>query len=316
MATASPQDEPSKAAPQPAENRAGEPTSRALRPAGAARRIWLCADDYGMSPAVNTGIRELIVRGRLNATSVMVTSPSFHRSEAVSLAILNSGTPRVAIGLHVTLTGPFQPLSQGYAPLRDGAFLPLEATGRAAFLRRLKPEKLAIEIATQFKAFASAFGKTPDFVDGHQHVHLFPQVRDAFLRVAKDVAPKAWLRQCGRALPLRKRFADPKGLILDYLSRTFRRKAWRLGMTTNPAFAGTYDFAMDADFAALFPGFFERLPDGGVVMCHPGFVDSELRRLDPVTSQREREYAYFAGEEFPQMLKSHGVALAQVARNP
>ena len=36
------------------------------------RRIWLCADDYGLSPGVNRGIRELIERGRLNATSVMV----------------------------------------------------------------------------------------------------------------------------------------------------------------------------------------------------------------------------------------------------
>ena len=26
------------------------------------RHIWLCADDYGISPAVNAGIRELILR--------------------------------------------------------------------------------------------------------------------------------------------------------------------------------------------------------------------------------------------------------------
>ena len=38
----------------------------------APRRIWLCADDYGISPGVNTAIRELISRGRINATSVMV----------------------------------------------------------------------------------------------------------------------------------------------------------------------------------------------------------------------------------------------------
>ena len=36
------------------------------------RRIWLCADDYGISPGVNRAIRDLIERGRLNATSVMV----------------------------------------------------------------------------------------------------------------------------------------------------------------------------------------------------------------------------------------------------
>jgi predicted glycoside hydrolase/deacetylase ChbG (UPF0249 family) len=39
------------------------------------RRIWLCADDYGLSPGVNRAIRDLIERGRLNATSVMVVGP-------------------------------------------------------------------------------------------------------------------------------------------------------------------------------------------------------------------------------------------------
>ena len=29
----------------------------------------------------------------------------------------------------------------------------------------------------------------PDFLDGHQHVHLFPQVRDAFLKVVAEGAP-------------------------------------------------------------------------------------------------------------------------------
>ena len=31
------------------------------------RRIWLCADDYGMAPGINDAIRKLILRGRLNA---------------------------------------------------------------------------------------------------------------------------------------------------------------------------------------------------------------------------------------------------------
>jgi len=57
---------------------------------GTRRHIWLCADDYGMSPAVNVAIRDLIMRGRINATSVMVVAPNFYRSEGVSLAIFNA----------------------------------------------------------------------------------------------------------------------------------------------------------------------------------------------------------------------------------
>src|SRR5215470_4385499 len=86
------------------------------------RHMWLCADDYGMSPAVNVAIRDLIVRGRINATSVMVVAPNFNRSEAISLNILNGRETRVAIGLHVTLTAPYQPLSRNFQPVRDGIY--------------------------------------------------------------------------------------------------------------------------------------------------------------------------------------------------
>src|SRR6476660_9055987 len=69
----------------------------------------------------------LVVRRRLNATSAMVVAPSFHRTEASALDALNGAAPRVAIGLHLTLTAPFRPLSKRFRPLREGAFPPLAA---------------------------------------------------------------------------------------------------------------------------------------------------------------------------------------------
>jgi predicted glycoside hydrolase/deacetylase ChbG (UPF0249 family) len=272
----------------------------------AGRQIWLCADDYGISRSVNAAIRQLILRGRINATSVMVAAARFDRGEAAALDMLNSGTKRAAIGLHVTLTAPFKPISEEFAPLRHGDFPPLKTMMRAAITRRLNPERLAIEIASQLQAFIMAFGRLPDFIDGHQHVQLFPQIRDAVLRVAAELAPHAWVRQCGRPRSA-KRLHRRKELLLDVLSVGFRRKARRLGVATNPAFAGAYDFK--ADFAVTFPRFLAGLPDGGLIMCHPGFVDAELKRLDPVTHQREREFAYFNSDEFPRVLAEHGAAL-------
>ena len=66
-------------------------------------------------------------------------------------------------------------------------------------------------------------------------------------------------------------------------------------------------------FAKKFPSFLDDLPDGGLVMCHPGHVDDELIRLDPLTDLREREYAYLAGEAFPAVLAAGGFALARPA---
>ena len=285
----------------------GEAPRAAAQPA--LRHIWLCADDYAIAPGVNVAIRDLVLRGRLNATSVMVVAPTFNRSEAISLTILNAGTRKVAIGLHLTLTAPFRPLTLGFAPLEEGAFLPLEPLMKAAYLRKLEPEPIAAEVRAQLAVFTAAFGRPPDFIDGHRHVHLLPQVREAVLAAAKELAPEAWVRQCGATAPLMQRLTDPKGLLIDWMSRRFRRRAQALGVATNPAFAGTYTYREDADFAALFPGFLAAMPDGGLIMCHPGRVDAELERLDPLTTLREREYDYFLGDAFPRDLAAQGVAL-------
>jgi len=274
------------------------------------RHIWLCADDYGISPGVNAAIRELIIGGRINATSAMVAAPHFNSGEAAALDRVNAVERRAALGLHVTLTSPFQPLSADFSPLRDGRFLPLNDLLRGATARRLRSEFLIAEIGGQLRAFADIFGRLPDFLDGHQHVHLFPQIRDAFLRVVAQEAPYAWVRQCGRAKSGR-RLRDHKGLTLDILSVGFRRKAKRLGIATNPAFAGTYSFNSRANFATIFPRFLSGLPDGGLIMCHPGFVDGELKGLDSLTALREQEFAYFSSDAFMKVLADHGAALAR-----
>src|ERR1700744_253549 len=89
------------------------------------RRIWLCADDYGLSPGVNRAIRDLIGRGRLNATSVMVVGPAIGRDEVGAPTTAVADRPHFAVGLHATLTAPFHPLTLAFRPLDGGLFLPL-----------------------------------------------------------------------------------------------------------------------------------------------------------------------------------------------
>jgi predicted glycoside hydrolase/deacetylase ChbG (UPF0249 family) len=274
------------------------------------RRIWLCADDYGLSPGVNRGIRELIERGRLNATSVMLVGPAIGRDEVSALNDAAAKSPHCAIGLHATLTAPFHPLTMHYRPLLDGLFLPLGKMLRTSLLRQLDPEIIRSELTAQIAAFTNLFGRAPDYIDGHQHVQIFPQVRDAFLAAVKASAPNAWVRQSGRIQPLSQRLNMPKALLLDTLSASFRKRAARAGVTFNPGFAGAYDFTGQADFAALMADFLDGLPEGGLVMCHPGHVDDILISLDPFTDQRAREYAFLAGDDFLRLLDANKVTLA------
>src|ERR1700748_2502573 len=121
--------------------------------AAAPRRIWLCADDYGISPGVNRAIRDLIERGRLNATSVMVVTPAIGRDEVASLQAAAAKSSHCAIGLHVTLTAPFRPLSMHFRPLDGGMFLPFPKLLRAGQLRRLDPQIIRTGVVVQLQRF-------------------------------------------------------------------------------------------------------------------------------------------------------------------
>jgi predicted glycoside hydrolase/deacetylase ChbG (UPF0249 family) len=274
------------------------------------RRIWLCADDYGISLGVNRGIRDLIARGRLNATSVMVVGGALQRDEVEALKAAAKASPRCAIGLHVTLTAPFRPLTMHFRPTHGGLFPAFPKLLRAGLARRLDSEIIRTEVVVQLKTFGELFGRLPDFVDGHQHAQIFPGVRDGFLDAVGEAVPNAWVRQSGRQGSLAKRLNEPKALFLDLLSAQFRKRAARASISVNPAFAGAYDFSSAPEFGPLMARFLDGLPDGGLIMCHPGFVDEALIGLDSLTTQREREHAYLASEQFPALLAANNVTLS------
>ena len=80
-------------------------------------------------------------------------------------------------------------------------------------LRRLDPEIIRAEVIMQIAAFRDLFGRAPDFVDGHQHVQLYPQVRDGLLAAVKEKAPEAWVRQARRNLPLGAANGETQGAL-------------------------------------------------------------------------------------------------------
>jgi predicted glycoside hydrolase/deacetylase ChbG (UPF0249 family) len=273
------------------------------------RRIWLCADDYGISPGVNRAIRDLIEKGRLTATSAMVVGPAIGRDEVSALKASVAANPNCAIGLHATLTAPFRPLTIHFRPTDGGLFLPHTKLLRSGLTGRLDLEVIRTELMVQLETFTDLFGRAPDFVDGHQHVQIYPGVRNAFVAAVKEAAPNAWVRQCGRNQPWSQIFGSPKAMVLDVLSAKFCQSVRRAELAINPAFAGAYNFLNEADFGPLMEQFVQGMPAGGVVMCHPGIVDDVLVSLDPLTVQRESEYEFLRSDRFPLLLAANDVTL-------
>lgn len=275
--------------------------------------LVLCADDYGISPGVSRGIRALATARRLSATSCMTVFPEW-RDEASRLGDL---VDRIDVGLHITLTdqAPLGPMPR----LAPGGRLPsLGELVRRAHLRRLDRAEVAGEIARQLDAFEAALGRPPAFLDGHQHVHVLPVIRDAVLALFEGRLDRrtTWLRSCVDPTDriLRRRVDAPRALVIAGLSRPLHRAALRAGIAVNRGFAGVTSFRADrsveTDFAAY-------LGTGGtrpLVMCHPGEPDAVLAGRDPILAPRAAELAYLAGDRFTELLASNRLELARGPR--
>jgi predicted glycoside hydrolase/deacetylase ChbG (UPF0249 family) len=124
-----------------------------------ARDLKICADDYGLTQAVSSGILEAVEAGRLDATGAMTTRP-FWNIAARDLASLGSA---VEVGLHLDLTlGP--PLTRMPALAPNGKLPSIGALIRLSQAGRLPKAEIRAEIAAQIDAFGDHYGRAPAFV--------------------------------------------------------------------------------------------------------------------------------------------------------
>lgn len=272
--------------------------------------ITVCADDYGLAPGVSRAIRDLIDLGRLQATGCMTGSP-FWPAEATALKPLDG---RADIGLHLTLTdqSPLGPLPD-LAP--QGRLPPLPALLKRALARRLDRGEIAAELERQFDAFEAHFGRPPDFLDGHHHVHQLPVVGDVVLDLwRRRMAGRGWVRSCveARGAIMARRVSPVRALVISELGYGFRRRLRAAGVPHNLSFRGVYDFSGRVPFAELFRRFTDRPGARALMMVHPGVVDAALRAADTLTDQREAEYRFLASDDCALSLASRGIGLTRL----
>lgn len=274
--------------------------------------LILCADDYGLSPAVSAGILEALSAGRLNATGAMTNRPGW-RSAAPDLKSLGGrgeGAPLAGVHLNLTLGAPLAPAA-GLAPHGVLPKLPAFLKGRHT---REAVAGIADEIRAQLDAFEDAMGRAPDFVDGHQHVHVLEPVRGLLLEEAarRGYAGKVWLRDSADRPDrvLRRRVETKKALALAWFARGFASEAREKGFDVNEGFSGFSAFDPSRDYAADFARYLTFPGSRHLVMCHPGHVDAELEGLDPVTTTREQELAFLLSDRFVETMEKAGARLA------
>lgn len=274
----------------------------------------LCADDYGLTPGIGEAVRRLVAAGRLTAVSCLVTQPIW----PAEAAALRAQAGAADIGLHLNLS-----LGRPLAAMPD-----LAADGRLPRLPRLiarslggriDRDEVAGEIDRQIDRFTDAVGRPPDFIDGHEHVHQFPQIRDSLLAVAgRRFAPgRLWIRRSRPSL------ADlrchpvptwPRALAIALLGGGFAARAAAAGFAGNRGFRGVRRFRGEPAYAALFAGFVAAIPAGGLVMCHPGLGTGGGEAFAPghPPAAREAEYRFLMSDAFADLLGRRRLCLVRL----
>ncbi|CAN5375520.1 ChbG/HpnK family deacetylase [soil metagenome] len=276
------------------------------------KRVVLCADDYGLTGGVSDAIAGLIAAGRLTATSAMTTLPAWAPAAGPLRSVIAEHPADV--GLHLTLTD--QRSAVAVQPLAtEGRLPPLSRLLAMAEARRLPHAAVRDEIRGQLDRFEAAWGGPPDYVDGHQHVHVLPGVREPLLdELDRRYGPaRIWLRNCAEspARALGRRVAVGKAWLLFLLGHRFAALARARGYAINEGFSGLHDFSDRLPYRQLMQRFLTHLGPAPLIHVHPGHVDAELEAIDPLTTPRESELSYLASEQFAAALAAADVTLVR-----
>jgi predicted glycoside hydrolase/deacetylase ChbG (UPF0249 family) len=162
-----------------------------------------------------------------------------------------------------------------------------------ALAGRVQQDEIVREVSRQLERFETELGSPPDFIDGHQHVHALPGVRKAVVYALRQ-------RFAGRRTLVRDPADGPvaivargaavaKSLLLAALAAGFGALVRQSGFPTNHGFSGVSSFDETVPYPRELERFFMRPGPRHLVMCHPGYPDAELARLDPVVGRRKAE---------------------------
>ncbi|XP_002741791.2 carbohydrate deacetylase-like [Saccoglossus kowalevskii] len=142
--------------------------------------LVVTGDDFGYCPERNRGIIECFKRGVITGSSLLVNAVGF--KDAVKLA----KECRLPLGLHLNLTEGV-PISGRSSLLdKDGFFLDKCVIQDALREHKINFDEVRNEMRAQIALFRQTLGYTPVYVDGHQHVHVFPGISQVFAEVLKE----------------------------------------------------------------------------------------------------------------------------------
>ena len=201
--------------------------------------LIVCADDFALDSGVSTAIVQLAEQGHISATSAMSLSPNWPEHARW----LKPLSPHIDVGLHLDWTSPFA-ITAGH-----GCSLP--QLMQRTLTRSLNRQQARTVIDTQLDRFEAAWGAAPAHVDGHQHIHQFPIIREALvqsLTVRYPRGQRPWLRVSRPLAP----GLDIKSRVIQGMgAAALQQQAQQAGLPHSSWLTGIYGFSgTAADYEA------------------------------------------------------------------
>ncbi|XP_005281146.2 carbohydrate deacetylase [Chrysemys picta bellii] len=151
-------------------------------------KLIVTGDDFGYCPRRNQGIVECFLAGAVSNVSLMVNG------SAAPAAAQLARRHNIPIGLHANLSegSPVcMALKKNSSLLNKDGFFHGKMGFRTVLAKGLlKMSEVKQELTAQVDLFRELTGHVPHHMDGHQHVHVLPEVRHVFAQVLEEYGIK------------------------------------------------------------------------------------------------------------------------------
>jgi len=269
------------------------------------KRLIVNADDYGLAPSITDGILKGYKDGIITSVSLLATGQDAKRA-----ACLANEHPGLAVGVHLSIVE-----TQAASCAKDipslvdsqGAF---PATYRRVcwnyLLRKIRLNEVYAEFRAQIER-AKSWGISISHLDSHQHLHLLPGIFPMVCRLADEFGiPRIRIaRSMKTDLSL-----NPGRIGLAILSRRAMNKLRNGGYSLK---ACEYFWGVGASCRLTeewLLSVLEKIPEGASeLMCHPGYVDSDLTNQYPWGGNWEKELHAVVSPHVKDKIRACGIQL-------
>lgn len=256
----------------------------------------LCADDFGLNSPVSKGILNLVQAGKINSVSCLVTTDCWKKMASELCPFVKD----IEVGLHLTLTHP-NPVHFSNSSL--GALV------IKSYLGILKKEDVVQEIRQQIELFTSCFGRSPNYIDGHEFCHHLPIIREALTEVVEEFCVEDngfYVRIfCPGSISFLK---NSFVWIVSHLTALPSQKLKTLlklkSIPFNFQLLGFHPYQWEPK--KYFDYYFQIKPSPrDIFFCHPGLASDD--QLDSLRNYRYRIYNFMMSPQFEDMLKHYQI---------